>query len=60
MQNTGAASGHGSTDSPSNTAQAHSPEPQEEELVSVTPADEKLWKSFSKIGNEMIVTKPGR
>ena len=28
--------------------------------ISVTLLDEDLWKSFHKIGNEMIVTKPGR
>lgn len=28
--------------------------------ITATLLDEELWKSFNKIGNEMIVTKPGR
>ena len=28
--------------------------------ISVNNNDEELWKSFHKIGNEMIVTRPGR
>lgn len=28
--------------------------------VRVTMIDEKMWKRFNAIGNEMIVTKPGR
>ena len=28
--------------------------------ITVHLNDEELWKSFHKVGNEMIVTKPGR
>jgi len=28
--------------------------------ISVMLEDEELWKAFSAVGNEMIVTKPGR
>ncbi len=31
-----------------------------ERTVGIKIQNDKLWKSFSKIGNEMIVTKPGR
>ncbi len=31
-----------------------------ERTIGIKIQNDKLWKSFSKIGNEMIVTKPGR
>ena len=31
-----------------------------ENNITVTLADRDLWKEFYKVGNEMIVTKPGR
>lgn len=35
-------------------------EEEEEEGIRVKLQEANLWKSFHKVGNEMIVTKPGR
>lgn len=51
-------------DSAYNSEHEHSPEQAEGAvaLPSITAklAQEQLWKSFCEVGNEMIVTKPGR
>ena len=56
-------------DSAYNSEHEHSPEQpeespdspsKEESSIKVKLIEEELWKSFHKIGNEMIVTKPGR
>ncbi len=48
--------------SPYNFVQEQSPRhsPQHSSEVVVSLMDKELWKSFHEIGNEMIVTKPGR
>jgi hypothetical protein len=69
IQNTATAvqgQGHKPTDSAYNSEHEHSPEQQEgnkekqDMSIDARPAQTDLWKSFSKVGNEMIVTKPGR
>lgn len=66
VQATASSSQKPTEDSAYNSEHEHSPEqPVGEQAVapisiSAKLAQEQLWKSFNKIGNEMIVTKPGR
>lgn len=53
------------TDSAYNSEHEQTPEQQEghhvkELIIGARPVQADLWRSFNTIGNEMIVTKPGR
>ena len=57
------------TDSAYNSEHEHTPEQQDGEQpksknpefrIAASPLQPDLWRAFNKVGNEMIVTKPGR
>lgn len=56
------------TDSAYNSEHEHTPEQQQGQqaklqkptTIGARPVQAELWRSFNRVGNEMIVTKPGR
>lgn len=44
----------------STPAEQENPPSQLSKKITAILLDEELWQSFNRIGNEMIVTKPGR